>query len=285
MCKICCTFAAVMSKGISLHSVVPIRAEAREGAEQLTQMLFGETCEIEELSDRWVYVKLDSDGQEGWADKKMISPMKTEEFVTYRKQLETAATVVMPMVYAVSENNGQTLPLTAGTRLTNYQNGHFELLSVGFRIDPSMVVAQPFELNQDNLLHAVRFFLNIPYLWGGKNAMGMDCSGFTQTIMSLFGKKLLRNASEQVTQGTEIAKLGESQPGDIVFFDHGLRVTGEGLRVTHVGILIDQERVIHCSGRVKVEKIDNTGILSMEQADKEHPNGIYTHHLVAIRRF
>lgn len=257
--------------GIALHSVVPIRTEAREGSEQSTQMLFGELCSIVEQIPRWNRIKLLSDGQEGWADAKMIAPMNTEEEKSYCMALKTAALVAMPMAYAVSENNGQTIPLTAGTRLTHYKDGRFEVLGVGFRIDPSMVLTAPRDMNQENLLQTVRFFLNIPYLWGGKNAMGMDCSGFTQVVMSLFGKSLLRNAREQVTQGRKIAKLENVQTGDLLFFDH------EDGKISHVGIAIDAERVIHCSGRVKVEKLDETGIFSAEQ-------GNYTHHLAAIRR-
>ena len=256
---------------ISLHSVVPVRTEAREGAEQSTQMLFGELCTILEQIPRWNRIKLKSDGQEGWVDAKMIASMNAEEEKSYRAALKDAAIVAMPMAYAVSENNGQTIPLTAGTRLTKYTNGRFEVLGVGFRIDPSMVLTAPLAMNQENLLQTVRFFLNIPYLWGGKNAMGMDCSGFTQVVMSLFGKSLFRNASEQVTQGQKIEKLENVQAGDLVFFDH------EDGKISHVGIAIDAERVIHCSGRVKVEKLDETGIFSAEQ-------GAYTHHLAAIRR-
>ena len=89
--------------------------------------------------------------------------------------------------------------------------------------------------------------------------------------MSLFGKSLLRNASEQVTQGREVKKLKDVHAGDLVFFDH------EDGKISHVGIAIDSDRVIHCSGRVKVEKLDETGIFSAEQ-------GAYTHHLAAIRR-
>ena len=257
---------------LSLHSVVPVRTEPREGAELSTQMLFGELCTVMEQKPRWNRVKLNLDGQEGWVDEKMITTMSDEEYRSYSEALSSAATVVFPMAYAVSENNGQTIPLTAGTRLTNYQDGRFEVLGVGFRIDPSMVRTAPLEMNQDNLLQAVRFFLNIPYLWGGKNAMGMDCSGFTQTIMGLFGKHLMRNASEQATQGEKMASLKEAQAGDLAFFDH------EDGKISHVGIIIDPERIIHCSGRVKVEKLDETGIFSAEK-------GEYTHHLVAIRRY
>ncbi len=266
-------------KAIALHSVVPVRTEAREGAEQSTQMLFGELCTILEKRPRWNRVKLDSDGQEGWVDEKMIASIGGKDYTAYKKAYASAATVVFPMAYAMSENNGQTIPLTAGTKLTNYNvqtaNGasvaRFEVLGVGFRIDPSMVRTQPLELNLQTLLETTRFFINVPYLWGGKNALGMDCSGFTQVVMSLFGKHLLRNASEQATQGRAVADLKKAKAGDLVFFDH------EDGKISHVGIVIDSERIIHCSGRVKVEKLDSNGIFSAEF-------GQYTHHLVSIRR-
>lgn len=285
-------------KGISLHSVVPVRTEARETAEMSTQILFAEQCEILAEQARWYQVRLCQDGQEGWVDKKMLTPLSAEE--EQKLPAEATAMVLMPMAYAVSENNGQTIPLTAGTRLCNYKDGRFELLGVGFRIDPSMVLTAPLPLDEPHLLQAVRFFLNIPYLWGGKNAMGMDCSGFTQVVLSLFGKHLLRNASQQATQGTEVSRLEDSQAGDLAFFckpqtnhannenngkNENNANNGKNTPITHVGILIDKQRIIHCSGRVKVEKIDATGIFSIEQADAKHPQGQYTHQLLSIRRY
>ena len=94
-------------KGISLYSVVPVRAEARESAEQNTQMLFGETCTILEQKPRWNRIKLDNDGQEGWIDAKMLAPMTEEEYTSYSKAYASAAMVSFPMVFAVSENNQQ----------------------------------------------------------------------------------------------------------------------------------------------------------------------------------
>ena len=285
-------------KGISLHSVVPVRTEARETAEMSTQILFAEQCEILAEQARWYQVRLCQDGQEGWVDKKVLTPLSAEE--EQKLPAEATAMVLMPMAYAVSENNGQTIPLTAGTRLCNYKDGRFELLGVGFRIDPSMVLTAPLPLDEPHLLQAVRFFLNIPYLWGGKNAMGMDCSGFTQVVLSLFGKHLLRNASEQATQGTEVNRLEDAQAGDLAFFckpqtnnannetngkNENNANNGAHAPITHVGILIDKQRIIHCSGRVKVEKIDATGIFSIEQADAQHPQGQYTHQLLSIRRY
>ena len=272
---------------IVLHSVVPVRLEPREGAEQETQLLFGEVCRITETLPRWYKIRNEADGEEGYVDAIMLTPMTDDEHAAYTASLSSGeARVMLPMTYAVSENNQQTSPLTLGTRLPGYNNGQFEVLGVRFRIDSAAVAEQPLPLNQTTLMQVMRFLLNTPYLWGGKNAMGLDCSGMTQTVMSLFGIQLPRNASQQVKYGSEVKSLGQAQAGDLVFFDHAdpncegampHNCAGD-IRITHVGMLLDAERVIHCSGRVKIERIDERGILSTERQG-------YTHHLAAIRRY
>lgn len=259
-------------KAISLHSVVPVRAQAKETAEQSTQMLFAETCEVLSVRGNWTKVRLDQDGEQGWVDSKMIAPLEANQTIA-----TGTARVKTPMAYAVSMNNGQTIPLTAGTCLPDYKEGVFSLLGVQFRIDPSMVAEKALTMSQDELLQTVRFFLNIPYLWGGKNAMGLDCSGFVQTIMSLFGYRLPRNASQQAGEGKQIKSRRDVHPGDLIFFDHAEQASETPQPIIHVGIALDKDRIIHCSGRVKVEKWDDNGIYSAEY-------GRYTHHLAAIRR-
>ena len=271
-----------MVKGIILHSIVPLRAEGSEESEQLTQLLFGETVDVLEEAERWIRVRNDADRMEGWVDFKMLTKMSDDEFRDYSSRLEhSTAMVRMPMAYALSRNNGQTIPMAAGTRLCDYKTadgyGHFSILGVPFTIDPGMVLEAPLPLNQDSLMNLSRLFLNTPYLWGGKNALGMDCSGLTQVLLSLMGVQILRNASEQATQGTSVETLRDAQPCDLVFFDK------KG-RVTHVGILLTNDTVLHCSGRVKVEKIDEEGIVSSENYTL-YRVGDHTHHLHSIKRF
>ena len=271
---------------IILHSVVPVRTEPREGAEQDTQLLFGEVCRITETLPRWYKIRNEADGAEGYVDAIMVTPLSEEEYTAYSAALAASqARVMLPMTYAVSENNGQTIPLTMGTRLPGYKDGSFNVLGVSFRIDSAAVAEQPLTMQPNTLMQVMRFLLNTPYLWGGKNALGMDCSGMTQTVMSLFGVQLPRNASQQVKFGDEVKSLSEARAGDLVFFDHADPSCDGALphncngdtRITHVGMLLDSERVIHCSGRVKIEQIDMRGIHSAER-------GAYTHHLAAIRR-
>ena len=189
---------------IVLHSVVPVRLEAREGAEQETQLLFGELCEVLESLPRWYKVRNEADGEEGYVDYKMITLMSEEEYQACAAAVQSStARVMLPMTYAVSENNGQTIPLILGTKLPNYKDGTFEVLGVTFRIDQAAVAEQPLTLTPDTLMQVLRFMLNTPYLWGGKNALGMDCSGLSQTVLSLFGITLPRNASQQVRCGDE----------------------------------------------------------------------------------
>ena len=264
-----------MDKAIILHSIVPLRDRPDEGAEQLTQLMFGETCRIIGREPRWTRVVNDYDGQEGWADFKMITSVTDEQYDEYR-QSDRTAVVKFPIAYAVSDAN-VILPVNAGTHLSNYHDGQFSLLDTVFHIDPQLVAAKPLVLNADNFWQVARFFMNIPYLWGGKNCMGMDCSGLSGVLLSLFGISLKRNAREQITQGKPIEQLSQARCGDLAFFNHVSR-SKEQTNISHVGILLNSDTIMHCSGRVKIEKITEQGILS----ELDHS---LTHDLAGIRRY
>ena len=271
-------------------TVTPMREEPSEGSEQLTQLLFGEVCEVLDRLPRWTKVRSTLDGQEGWVDFKMLSPA-SNLIASSPHRLE--AVVLAPMAPATPMDGGADLLLTLGTRLPNYSHGIFEVLGQQYLIDPTCV-SQPIShseasnsshgerpiggtpSNSHNVCAIAQTLLNAPYLWGGKNLMGMDCSGFTQVVYAAMGVNLLRNAREQITQGELVPSLADAQPGDLAFFDHADR-DPKATNISHVGLLLSPTEIIHCSGCVHIDTIDEQGI--------HLPDGSLTHHLVQINRY
>jgi cell wall-associated NlpC family hydrolase len=115
-----------------------------------------------------------------------------------------------------------------------------------------------------HLISTALLYLNSPYLWGGKTPFGIDCSGFTQMCYKLNGYKLLRDASQQATQGEPLSFIEESEPGDLAFFDNA-----EGA-ITHVGIIMDDNYIIHAHGKVRIDRLDHSGIFNYETKGHTH---------------
>ena len=261
--------------------VTPVREEPSHAAEQATQLLFGEVCEVVDRRSNWTKIRSTMDGQVGWVVAKMMTPVSEEaiRLLGERQEANGEGVVATPMAVATVIETGEQLMLTIGTRLPEYKKGTFEVLGKKYKINPRCVYevkGERSEVKGEDVVRVAQSLLNVPYLWGGKNIMGYDCSGFTQTVYSVFGINLLRNAREQVTQGQVVGSLAEAQPGDLVFFDHSDR-NPEATKITHVGMLISPTEVIHCASYVHVDKIDEMGI--------RLANGKLSHHLVQIKRY
>ena len=264
-------------------SVCPVRENPSYGAEQATQLLFGEVCELVERQRRWTKVRSTIDGQIGWVSSSMLTPISSV-IASSLSPDRLDAVVVTPMATATPINGGAPLLLTLGTRLPNYSQGTFEVLGQQYRI-PSICVnvttakrsTGAADLQRSDLVRIAQSLLNTPYLWGGKNAMGLDCSGFTQVVYAAIGVNILRNAREQITQGEQVNRLADALPGDLAFFGYTDRNT-QAIKITHVGLLLSPTEIIHCAGgRVHVDRIDTQGIYL--------PDGTMTHHLIQIRRY
>lgn len=169
--------------------------------------------------------------------------------------------MVGDMVEFVScdENQLMLIPLGSSLKALDFFKHHYE----GTRITEK----QP----KDNIVNTAFLFLNAPYLWGGKTNFGIDCSGFSQMVYKLNGYKLLRDASQQATQGDPLSFIEESEPGDLAFFDN------EEGAITHVGIIMKDNYIIHAHGKVRVDRIDHTGIYNPEKRT-------HTHKLRVIKR-
>jgi len=260
-----------MKYAINLSAVLPVRKEASEASEMVTQLLFGEFCEVFESEGAFVKIRNLLDDYTGWVDEKMLTEVSASEFDDLKDM--PVFRVLVPLAEVFCLSNKTIYRLSAGSLLPGYDanTSKFGFNDKIFQIHPSFVTYLPQgETNVDGIIPSAMQFLNTPYLWGGKNIMGMDCSGFVQIVFSLNGVSLPRDASQQIEMGTEV-NFDEVLPGDLMFFNKN-----EG-KVSHVGIFLGDGRIVHASGSVRIDNVDKTGIFRKE-------NLTYTHHLLAVKR-
>lgn len=242
--------------GICNLSIIPLRAEASDRSEIVSQVLFGEHFEVLETDKQWAKVKLQYDGYEGWIDSKQYQSISEE---SYKRLSKEAIILNADLVEYVTAPHNALLPISIGASLSflnhsdiNTQNYAFEGLKVT-GIKP-----------KQDLVATAYLYLNSPYLWGGKTPFGIDCSGFTQMVYKLNGYSLLRDASQQATQGEVLSFIEESEPGDLAFFDN------EEGKIIHVGIMLENNYIIHASGKVRIDRLDHLGIYNAEQNRHTH---------------
>jgi hypothetical protein len=248
-----------MEFGICPLSVIPIRSSAADSAEMVSQILYGEHFKILEQRKFWSRIRLAFDAIEGWVQNNQIHwiEQKDYEVIQNFKNPEYAA----DLISFVSTNAAVLIPIIMGSSVHN-----------------TLVLPNIFEgiainsiKEKSTLIKTALLYLNAPFLKGGRTPFGIDCSGFTQMIYKINGYKLKRNAAEQSAQGVALSFIEESESGDLAFFDNT-----EGI-IDHVGIIMNDNYIIHGHGKVRIDRIDHTGIFNNETRS-------YTHSLRVIKK-
>lgn len=237
-------------------AIIPLRAEPNDRSEIVSQILFGEHFEILEKHQQWFKIKLYFDEYEGWIDSKQCQLISEKSFLDLSNE---PIILNADLVEYVTSPQSKLIPIPLGASLS-FLN-HPDINVDGFEFEGLKAVGIKPKMS---LVETSFMYLNAPYLWGGKSPFGIDCSGFTQMVYKLCGYSLLRDASQQATQGDALSFIEESEPGDLAFFDN------EEGKIIHVGIIMDNNYIIHASGKVRIDRLDHLGIYNAEQNRHTH---------------
>lgn len=253
-----------MITAINLLSVIPMRKEPAHRSEMVSQMLFGEFAEILGEEGDFRKVKCLYDDYEGWVQANQLT--ETD------KVLQTGDFIGIWSDDVIV--NGQRVHAPLGSPVYSESGAStFNGSGVNYVLKEGSVwnnTAQ--EINAGSLERIYSLFLNTPYLWGGKSVFGIDCSGFVQQVFKMFGIKLLRDAYLQAEQGKVVENIDQARLGDLAFFQN------EKGRITHVGMLLDNNKIVHASGKVRIDILDEKGIVNNETKKR-------THQLHSMKRF
>jgi gamma-D-glutamyl-L-lysine dipeptidyl-peptidase len=245
-------------KACCIVSISPVRGEAGDAYEILTQLMFGELLRVVDINEPWCKIVTEADAYEGYIDIKHIEFLSEKE----ARRWSDGLTYLSEREIAITANNERQF-ICRGAFIPENETD-FSIGKNEYSI--SSVTTSAFK----SVVELAKDYLNTPYLWGGKSPFGIDCSGLTQTVYRIFGYNLPRDASDQFEHGTEI-QFDHIEAGDLAFFENK---TG---KITHVGILDGKGKIIHASGHVRTDSITEQGIIHSVSGD-------LTHKLTKIKR-
>jgi len=224
----------------------------------VTQLLYGEHFKVLESRKYYSKIRNSFDAAEGWVSNLQLRLIDENR---YRKIHASIKQYSTDLVSAVETEKGILIPIVLGSSVGNS------------RFLKHKYDGRSTDQNQEknNLIPISLYYLNAPFLAGGLTPFGLDSAGFTQMVYRMNGHALSRTPAQQATQGEALSFIEESEPGDLAFFDNS-----EG-EIDHVGIIMEDNYIIHTYGKVRVDRIDHTGIFNTE-------TGSYTHQLRVIKK-
>jgi gamma-D-glutamyl-L-lysine dipeptidyl-peptidase len=228
--------------------VAALRLLPDHKSEMVSQLLFGESVTVTDDSKKgWLKIITQYDAYEGWCQLAHVQAISTEAYSSNNNML--AADWVNKILL-----NDKPMHIPLGSFINIAMPGlQFE----GNSFDPANA-----KYDAVTIKNLAFQFLNTAYVWGGRSVFGIDCSGFSQCVYKFLNIALLRDAQQQATQGELVNFLQEAQCGDLAFFDN------EEGHIIHVGILLSSRQIIHAAGKVRIDNIDNQGIVNADTGER-----------------
>jgi len=255
-----------MDKAICNNPILPLRTSPAHRAEMCDQIVFGEAFQILENKGSWHYIRRIPDHYEGWIEGAHFVPVSPEQADSSSRR--PGRVVTRPFLQLIRDDRPIWIPGGARLPFFDASTGSFTLgpHRYSFSGEAPAAITHPREQTEQ----LAKGYLNAPYLWGGKTIFGIDCSGFTQLILRMCGYELPRDSPQQVDHGRVLDFIMDARPGDLAFFGD------EEGTIVHTGIMLGPDRIIHASGKVRIDPIDQQGIYNRQQKK-------YTHKLRVIK--
>jgi len=251
-----------MSKrfGICRVSLASIRAEDADRSEMTSQLLFGELVEVlVKKHTNWAKIRCLFDNYIGWIDKRQIHYISEKEMLKYQGN----CSLVGEFAQGISSDE-ETHCVTYGCELQNYDGISSKMPFGKFLYNGQIIHSDKIVNPRETLIKLAYKFLHVPYQWGGRSPFGIDCSGLTQILYKMIGIAIPRDASDQIHMGTAINFVEDARPGDLAFFEK------KDGAIHHVGILLGDNKIMHASGLVKIDRIDHFGIFVQSETQYTH---------------
>ena len=220
-------------------------------SELVSQLLYGDCFKILSSKNEWLQIKTLNDSYVGWINNKQVNEISkiNAEKITFDDKIFSIRLIDY---IETDENKLSSIVLGSNIGACKY---------LGHKYDGPKTKKTK---TKPNLTKVASMYLNSPYLWGGKTPFGIDCSGLTQMIYRINGYKIPRDASQQSEFGETLSFIEESEPGDLAFFDDK-----EG-KIIHVGMLLENNYILHAHGNVRIDRIDQTGIFNQKKQKHSH---------------
>jgi len=246
-----------MDYGVVIVAAAAVRRKAWHQSEMTNQLLFGETVKvIKQKGSLWVKVRSLHDNYEGWMTNTLLQDTKEDRAKSSSEYITTG-------FLSTIRSNEMNIHVPIGSSLPGFIEGRGVINGSIYQLEGEYSKRTEAIPEAGLIEQLTGQWLNSPYLWGGRTIFGVDCSGFVQVIHKMMGIDLPRDAWEQAQEGEVVRKFFDAQCGDLAFFD-------DKEEIIHVGILLGDDRIIHASGKVRIDNIDKKGIINSDTGKRTH---------------
>jgi cell wall-associated NlpC family hydrolase len=211
-----------------IAGVAPMRKEPSHQAPLLTEALYGERMTVYETDDEgWAWGQLATDGYVGWVPAAaLLAPgaEPTHKVSALRTLVFPGPSIKLPPL--------DSLPMGATVNVAR-EDDTFAITSAGGYIPKRHLV--PLTTSEPDYVAVAERFVHVPYLWGGKSGLGIDCSGLVQVALHACGIACPRDSDMQEKALGKSVSLAGLQGGDLVFWKG------------HVAIAMGRNALLHAN--------------------------------------